>query len=151
MVQHENHERAQWGLAPIEAKTKSKFVLSPDQQEVIRALPKKVGDYMRKLFKRGRDVEILKLAALGENPFRDDRERTYRLAFEHLLDGGFSKRSLRAAFMSELGWTEGAAFSEVSIVWRVLMTLGVAREEGCVLVPSDKVQARGQRGNYGYR
>lgn len=149
LLKHENHLRQKEGLSPLVPKSRQKNTITEEQEQQVRSLPKKVGDYLRKLFKRGEDIKIRECAGKGENPFTEEKSRPYRVAFEYLLDGGFTKRFLRTAFMEEMGWSEASAFSQVSIVWHVFVALGVAEESGCALVPTSLVQTRGQKVRYG--
>jgi len=147
LVLHENFRRKQGGLDPLPI-VAQRAQLSPDQESVIRDLPKKTGAYLRKLMIRGKDVEIREAAHRGENPFEVEGHRPYHLAFDALLSGGFTKPYLRAAFIEGLGWSESASFSQVSIIWKLFPALGVAEESGCALVASPNVRCNNNRVKY---
>lgn len=153
LIEHERFRRAKDGdegvaapdpLVIVEAQPRrarvARYDLTPDQERRLSKLPKKVADYLRKLFVRGLDVKIQMAAERGENPFDGGKFCTQQVAFDMLLCGGFTKRDLKAQFMDRLDWQESSAYSQVSLVWQVFIELDIAREEGCRLIPSPRVQ-----------
>lgn len=118
--------------APV-PRVKGEFVPTEDQMRALESLPKKAAAYMLRLLKKGYADRIKEAARLGVNPFRNAPAKGAYVAYELLMQGRVSKSGLRAAFQERLGWTEGAAFSEVSMIWRVFCAMDIAQEEGEVL------------------
>lgn len=135
LAQHEGYRRSQAGLQPL-PEVKGRAPLSEAQESLAASLPKKAGDYLRKLFARGLDVQIREGAMTGVNPFRMNGQRPYHVAFEMLMRGSITKPALRAAYIEELGWGNAAAGPQVSLVWSLFPALGIADHDGCRLVPS---------------
>ena len=124
------------------ARVPKRMPLTEDQLAKVAELPKKAGEYLRTLFSKGMDTKVVEAAKNGENPFCKDKARPYHLAFDQLLEGGFTKGFLRVSLIETLGWSESSAFSQVSIIWNVFQALGVAQEQGCALVPTPNVRCK---------
>ncbi|MFM0095576.1 hypothetical protein PQQ87_08185 [Paraburkholderia nemoris] len=74
----------------------------------------------------------------GENPFINTPPRFLNVACDMLLNGGFTKASLKKALMERLGQSEGTAGSHVSIAVAMLqpMNIIVARGKTFTLNPA---------------
>jgi hypothetical protein len=115
------------------------LVIDTATQGALDMLPVYVARYLRPLIKRGHDVKARHNIAAGAQPFDASVPRWIQLAGERLVKfGGFSKAELRDLFITEFGWTEGTAFSRVSIVAGLLPALRIAAVSGdrIVLAPS---------------
>lgn len=123
-------------------RARATFAMTDEQKAAVAELPKKAATYLMTLWKKGIPERILEAARRGQNPFGERTFRPARLAYELLVSGGFTKQGLRLAYQESLGWTEGSAFSQVSIIWRVFCALGIAMEDGCRLVPHPKLGAQ---------
>jgi hypothetical protein len=110
------------------------FALTADQKETIAKLPKKVGEKYSVLVRQGIDRIAQGRVARGENPFDSYGNRFLWRACEMLLAGGFTKGTLRDAYQTLEGWSEGTAFSRVSIAVQLLTLMGVAVQRGSSFV-----------------
>jgi len=129
--------------APVQKQRKAvRFPITDVQEELLRSLPKKVGDYLRKLMVRGIDREVLEAAGVGKNAFSVAKHRPYALALNMLFEGGMTKQMLRVAFCEELGWSDVASYPQVSMIWHLFPAMGLAEEQGCSLIASSAVKTR---------
>lgn len=128
----------------VPARNPSKSELTPDQEALIQSLPKKAGTYLRTLLKRGILARIRKCALAGINPFPEEQYRPAHLAYELLMRGGFTKRELRLAYASTLGWKDSAAAPQVTIIWQVFQALEIGAEAGCRMVAHPMLAAQNQ-------
>lgn len=120
----------------------TRLEITAEQQATIDALPKKTGDYLRKLIVRGVDKEVLDAAERGENAFTMTKHRPYRVALDMLLEGGITKPALRVAYCDQLGWSKPAAFSQVSMVWGLFPAMRLAEERGASLMPLPNIRCK---------
>ena len=127
---------------PSSQKLPKRIPLTEDQIEKVNSLPKNSGKYLSSLFTRGLDINIVKDAEMGLNPFCKDNARPYNLAFDRLMTGRIARFELRACFVEELGWKPSAAKSQASIVWDIFLALGIAQERGCFLIPAPMVSCK---------
>lgn len=146
---HQNHFRAINKTAPLPtqqislncvpkrttAVARVPHSVSEYQRVLIESLPRKVGDYMRKLILRGFVERLVDCMNNNENPFDEEGYRPYCIAFEKLKSGGFSRSVLKTAFQNEMGWSVKSAASQVSFIWSLMPALGIAKEDGYSLVP----------------
>lgn len=157
--EHDAHCRMKGGVAPDGAtltttlpaparrcKKPVRLQLDQFQLDQLAALPKKVGDYLKKLMVRGIDKEVLEAAGKGKNAFTLDKHRPYALALDMLFEGGLTKPMLRTAYCERLGWSEVAAFPQVSMIWHLFPAMGLAKEQGCALIASPNVRTRNMGG-----
>ncbi|MDY7537526.1 hypothetical protein QN372_00025 [Undibacterium sp. RTI2.1] len=63
----------------------------------------------------------------GVNPFTESGPRFFRIACDMLISGGFTKASLKAKFIEELGWNEGTAGPHVALTVGVLNGFGIVK------------------------
>lgn len=64
----------------------------------------------------------------GVNPFATRSPKYLRVACDMLINGGFTRASLKAALMDQLGWKDGSAGSHVSIVMSLMVSFGLVAE-----------------------
>lgn len=126
----------------VASKNAVRFALTPEQMLLLGSLPKKVAEYLKKLMVRGIDRQVLEAAGKGENAFTAEKHRPYRLALDMLFEGGITKPALRTAYCDKLGWSESAAFSQVSMIWHLFPAMRLAENQGCALVPSPRVLSK---------
>lgn len=113
--------------------------LSQEMEDRLRLLPVKVETAARRILTKRLDLKMRESLARGSNPFTMTDQRYLSVALDRLLGGGFSKGELRSAYMRELGWTEGTAFSHVSMIWHLLPFFELATVSGGYLVPTPLV------------
>jgi hypothetical protein len=124
--------------APASAAVRVNLAIDPPTQSVLDSLPVRVAKVMKPLMTRGQDAKARYCVATGKNPFDASNPRWLTLAGEVLIAGGFTKAQLRERYMKEFGWSEGTAFSRVSIVATLFPALRIATITGdrIVCVPS---------------
>lgn len=105
---------------------KPRYALTEEQLEVLESQPKKVKAFLTKIWSLGEEKGMLDLAKSGINPFNENKNRPYHLAYEKLTQGKLSRLQLSTAIMDELGWSYASAYSQVSMIWRVLPCLNLA-------------------------
>ena len=125
--------------APEPAAVQVKLAIDTTAQSTLDALPVRVAKVMKPLLKRGLDTKARYSIAAGKNPFDDSTPRWLQTAGQCLLDGGMTKAELRERFMREFGWSEGTAFSRVSIVATLLPALRIASVAGDRIMPAPRV------------
>lgn len=103
--------------------------LTPEQEQEFSRLPVKVAKKLRAMARSGTLAKIHSLLLEGQNPFDDYGNRFLRTACDELLRGGFTKASLRGVYETLYGWSEGTAFSRVSVACSILKTLKIAVEK----------------------
>lgn len=119
----------------------TKVQLTPEQVKLVESVPAGVGKELRLLFQRGMDVYINRAISDSDYDLVGVKaNRSTLRALEILILGGFSKKELQCAFVNSLGWSERSAWSQVSLVWKLLIALGVAIEFGDKLIVTPKLQ-----------
>jgi len=131
---------------PVERKTtmaKVIFEVSADQQNAIARISqanKKAGDQATVLCKMNRINEMRSMLPQGQNPFATTGPGFLRVACDHLINGGFTKASLRKSLMETFGWTEATAASHVSIAVAILGGFKIAAgADGKIVLHPDLV------------
>ena len=104
----------------------TRVALTEEQLDTLEALPKKVQTFLRAVWARGEDKTMWEAARNGLNPFEEDRNRPYHLAYQELMKGKVSRAYLSNVIMDNLGWAYSSAYSQVSMIWRVLPCLNLA-------------------------
>jgi hypothetical protein len=94
-------------------------------QVVREGMPMKVKQIAERLQNRG--IDLAGSLRQGINPI-DDTPGFLRVACDLLLKGGFTRHSLRAAFMTAFAWSYGTAAAHVGQVFSLMTTLEVAVE-----------------------
>lgn len=113
--------------------------LTPEEEAIAAKLPVKTAPQYRRIVSEG-FVPLMKQGlAKGANPFKVDGYKYLHVAFDELLRGGFTKKSLRMRYMQECGWSEGTAFSAVSMIWHLFPACEVAAEVEGALRPNKNV------------
>lgn len=125
--------------APTRAALSVKLSVDAPMQSALDRLPVRVAKVMRPLLTRGADVKARYSLANDRNPFDTTTPRWLQLAGESLLAGSFTKAELRERYIKEFGWSEGTAFSRVSIVATVLPALRLATVMGHRIVRAPSV------------
>lgn len=122
---------------PVQRTTRFEQVridLTVPDQELLEKLPVKVAKKATLLMQSNMDREARAALRDGKNPFPFFGSKYLHLACRELLNGGFTRSSLRAVYMKELGWTEGTAFSHVSAVVSLFPALRFAQEQNGTFV-----------------
>lgn len=153
--QHEDHCAAVGGTLPVGATLivsrvlptarkapALRLPLNEGQTALLKTLPKRSADYLKKLMVRGVDRAVLAAAKNGENGFTKTKHRPFHLALEKLLEGGITKGQLRVAYCEELGWSETSSFPQVTMIWNIFPAMGLAVEQGCALVVGPGVKSK---------
>jgi hypothetical protein len=142
---HEHHNEQSTGNADVqitvkaERKTKaiqSKPELTAGESVMLDKLSVKPRNELRKLIEAGQHKGLLNALLAGQNPFPYDGKRYLHVACAMLLEGGFTKATLRERYMTQLGWTQNTAFPHVSMVCAMFDVLGVTQEKGGQFVVS---------------
>lgn len=119
-------------VRPVERKTQVvpiKFDVSPDENVVLARMPVKPREIALRMLKAN-DVEGIRLALTEKRNYYAERGPSFlRVAMTMLLNGGFSKLTLRKTFEAELSWTEGTAASHVGIAVAILVGFKFAQEK----------------------
>lgn len=124
--------------APAPAAVQIKLAIDAGAQSMLDNLPVHVAKVMRPMIRRGLDTKARYSIAAGKNPFDESSPRWLQTTGECLLAGGMTKAELRARFMSEFGWSEGTAFSRVSIIATLLPALRIASVAGDRIMPAPR-------------
>lgn len=120
---------------PTHSKVKAvRYALTAEQIERIAGMPKKIGDYLSKIWVRGLDKRIATDIASGRNPFSLTNARPYHTAFEILRRGKAHRSHMSNELMDVLGWTYASAYSQVSMIWQIFPELGIAEIQGVHMV-----------------
>lgn len=118
-------------LSIMRTQPKDRWEPKPQQQEVISRVPKNVGRFIYALLKDDAEPQIARSLALRKNPFSEFGQRCAHVAMSVFLScEAVSKRSLRMAFVTSLGWSEPSASAQSSVVWRAFVELGICVETG---------------------
>lgn len=113
--------------------------LTDEEEVTAKRLPVKVASQYRRIVSEGFIPLMVKGLAKTSNPFDTNGYKYLSVAFDQLLRGGFTKRSLRLHYMEKCGWSESTAFSAVNMVWHLFTACGVASEVNEILVPKMSV------------
>lgn len=116
--------------APAMASLKVNLTMGAREEALLASVPVRVAKVLKPMLKRGLDARARYRVANGENPFGTGSAPWLRLAGDMLLAGGFTKAKLRVEYVRAYGWSEGTAFSRVSIVVALFPALGIARLAG---------------------
>jgi hypothetical protein len=109
--------------------------LLEEEEAFLDALPKKVGDRMRPMLKRGRFREIRDALKSAQNPFPVDAMPYLHSAVERLLSTGMvGKSELKVLYMERFKWSDGTAAARVAVVSRILVEFGVVDDDGHTLM-----------------
>lgn len=122
---------------PIPTHSKAKVVryaLTAEQIERIAEMPKKIGNFLSKIWVRGLDKQIAEDITLGKNPFSLTNARPYHTAFEIIRRGKTHRSRMSNELMDVLGWTYASSYSQVSMIWQIFPELGIAKIEGVHMV-----------------
>ena len=122
---------------PIPSHSKAKVVryaLTAEQIDRIAEMPKKIGNYLSKIWVRGLDKQITTDVAIGKNPFSLTNARPYHTAFEILRKGKAHRSHMSNELMEVLGWTYASAYSQVSMIWQIFPELGIAEIHGVHMI-----------------
>ena len=136
-----NHERPV-PVRPVERKTAVvpvKFELSPDDDAVVMKISNaKAKEVAYRMIKAG-DIEGIRQALREKRNYYAERGPSHlRVGLGLLLQGGFTKRTLREAFEKELGWTDaGTISSHVGQACALFTAFKIAQEKASTfaLVP----------------
>lgn len=107
-----------------------RLALTEEQEEVLNSLPKKIAAFVRSVWSRGTFDDMLAKFNAGDNPFDQKKNRTHHAVFEELKQSRCSRGQLVEKLRESFGWTYAAAYSEISAIWKALIALHFAYEEG---------------------
>ena len=113
--------------------------LTEDEEAIAKKLPVKIAPQYRRIVSEGFIPLMQRGIETGTNPYKPEGYKYLHVAFGLLLQGGFTKKSLRLHYMQECGWSEGTAFSAVSMVWHLFTVTGVAVESDGALGPNKNI------------
>jgi hypothetical protein len=99
----------------------------------ISGLPKKSADLVCRIQKKRPTNGLLEALVEGKNAFPDAKPEFLHMAGAMLAKGGFDRPTLKAAFMTDLNWSEGTAAAHVSLLIPALKHLGLVDEINGVL------------------
>ena len=116
---------------PIERKTaiaKVDLPISPADEAVIQSLSKsvKAKEAAISLCKSGKVDAMRADLPVQRNPFATEGPKNLRVACEMLMQGGFTKASLRQRMVEQLGWTNDTAASQVAVGVALLYAFAIA-------------------------
>lgn len=122
---------------PVERVT---FHIAVEDQDAIAVLEQKSSKVAKQalvLCKTNKINECRSHLPRGLNPFSTSGPRFFFVACDMLLNGGFTKASLKARLMKEFGWTDNTAGSHVAIAVGVLAGMGIVKllPDNCILNP----------------
>ena len=115
-------------------KRATRYALTTEQLARIEELPKKIGNFLEKVWVRGLDRQINIDIEDNKNPFDANKARAYHMAYEVLCQGRAHRSKMSSELMNALGWTYASAYSQVSMIWQIFPELGIATHEGVFLV-----------------
>lgn len=122
---------------PVERTTpvvKVVFEIDSATHNVIAKIPNQKAAAQAVVLCKSNMIEIAKRElAIGQNPFADG-PKYLSVAAEALLDGGFTRVSLKERYMESLGWTASTSASHVSIVVGLLPAFNITTQEGDLFV-----------------
>lgn len=144
---HEHHDDEIEGKAAVEItvaperKTKavqSKRMFTEREHAMLEGLAVKPRNELRKLIEVGLHKSAHATLQAGQNPFPYEGKRYLHVACAMLLEGGFTKASLRERYMSQLGWSQNTAFPHVAMVCAMFNALGLVEENngGFIVSPA---------------
>lgn len=115
--------------APVVRKTsvqKVHFEVSADQRDAIAKIGNcKTRELAVVLCKMNKVNSIRSSVVQGVNPFAESGPSFMRVACAALIDGGFTKASLKQRLVDELVWTDGTAGAHVAMACGFLEAFGV--------------------------
>jgi hypothetical protein len=129
----ERHARHKTGTA------ETKRALTAEEEAVAQNLPVKIAPQYRRIVSEGFVPLMQRGIAQGTNPFKPEGYKYLHVAFAQLLQGGFTKKSLRQRYMQECAWSEGTAFSAVSMVWQLFVVTGIAVDNDGSMGPNKSI------------
>lgn len=148
LEQHESQEAEKRKAQPVTITVKPKRETKPVQvkriftereQAILDSVTSvKPKNELRKLIEAGFCADLQSTLQARQNPFPYDGKRYLHVAHAMLLEGGFTKASLRERYMTQLGWVQNTAFPHVAMACSILTALGIAEEtkSGFVLSPT---------------
>lgn len=108
----------------------NRLALTEEQEAVLNSLPKKIAAFVRSVWTRGGFDDMVARFKAGDNPFDQKKNRTHHAVFEELKQSRCSRIHLVDKLRESFGWTYAAAYSEISAIWKALIALRFAFEDG---------------------
>jgi hypothetical protein len=118
-------------LQPVERKTTSArvtFEISEDDQNVLALIGEKsvkTREQAIVLCKTNKINNMRSMLPKGVNPFVESGPKFLLVACDMLLNGGFTKATLKARLITDLAWTDGTAGSHVAIACALLYSFKI--------------------------
>ena len=121
---------------PVERKTaavKVSFDVSPDDSALLFKISNVNAREVAYTIVKTHGIEGIKSALReGRNPYAESGPSFLRVTLQMLLEGGFTKGSLRKRMEVELGWGESTAASQVGQAVGILVAFKIAHEKSSV-------------------
>lgn len=111
-------------------KKTTRYALTAEQIDRISQLPKKIGNFLEKIWVRGLEKQIMQDIRDNKNPFSEHNARPYHAAYEVLRTSRAHRSGMSNHLMETLGWTYQSAYSQVSMIWQIFPELGIAEVDG---------------------
>ncbi|WP_151708880.1 hypothetical protein [Acinetobacter brisouii] len=108
--------------------------IDEDSQSIIATLPVKAQSFAVSLCRSGAMASIKRSISKGKNPLSNTTLKWLSLAIDRLIQGGFTRSSLKNDFVTQFEWKEGTAGSYVSILVSIFICFEVAIEQGETLI-----------------
>lgn len=122
---------------PVERTTpiaKVTFEIDKESHSVIAKIPNQKAQAQAVVLCKSNMIEIAKKEfGEGRNPFLEG-PKYLSVAAEALLEGGFTRSTLKERYVKDLGWTESTSASHVSIVVGLLPAFGIIKQEGDLFI-----------------
>lgn len=140
VAQHRSFSATKNKVSPLEARHEVGLIvtrrapviaeLTEEQKKKVEGLSIKAGAELRKLYERGIPFESDLRA--GRNPITASggRPAFLEVAFDALLEGGFTRLTLRERYINKFSWEVRTATSHVTIVTGLFPALGVREDMG---------------------
>lgn len=118
-------------VQPVERKTTSArvtFEISGDDQNVLALIGEKsvkTREQAIVLCKTNKVNDMRSMLPKGVNPFAESGPKFLSVACALLLNGGFTKATLKARLIADLEWTDGTAGSHVAIACALLYSFKI--------------------------
>ena len=107
--------------------------LTEEQTIIIESMPKKVAAYLKSVWTKDNYDNMLSRLSKGENPFDQDKNRTHHAVFEEIKQAPRNRADLVEKLRVSFDWTYSSAYSEISAIWKALVALNFAYEDGKML------------------
>lgn len=112
------------------------YEIDEKTESLIMTLPVKARSFATQLCKAGLIAQIKADLKSGGNPLEKTGPKWLSAALTKLIQGGFDRAELRAAFIERLQWSNETAASHVSLAVKLFTMFDIAIEDGGRIVPN---------------